>query len=123
MKGQFFIISTVIMISALILITNYLYDYGATDLTSIEQMQELNYISDIQNNIRSTAEISCYAGSDELLVKNLDLISENLKKSLLEKGIQFSMITLPISPSCTSETYAKFIIKSSEFEIESNFLI
>ena len=120
MKGQFFIISTVIMISALILITNYLYDYGITDLTNVEQMQELNYIGDIQNSLRSTVEISCDEGTSEILESNLILAESNLHKQLLEKGIEFDMTTS--TPSC-SGTDITFTLSSAEFEIENTFSV
>jgi len=72
MKGQFFIISTVIMVAALIMITQYMYDYGRVDLTQVEQMQELNYIEDVQNTLTRVAQVSCYKGDNFILDDNLD---------------------------------------------------
>jgi len=121
MKGQFFIISTVIMISALILITNYLYDYGKTDLTNVEYMQELNYISDIQNSLRSTATISCDGGSDEMLEKNLILANDTLHKQMLDMGIEFKIVSNLDSLNCPLSIPITFVMKSAEFEIENTF--
>ncbi len=117
MKGQFFIISTVIMISAMILITLYLYDYGKVDLTSVEQMQELNYIDDIQSSLRSAVEISC--DGPDTLQANLDLAKENLKNSFLEKGIELDIIS---TGSCAGMQFT-VNMKSSEFDIENIFSV
>lgn len=109
------------MISALILITNYLYDYGKTDLTNVEYMQELNYISDIQNSLRSTATISCDGGSDEMLEKNLILANDTLHKQMLDMGIEFKIVGNLDSLNCPLSIPITFVMKSAEFEIENTF--
>ncbi len=118
MKGQFFIISTVIMISALILITQYLYDYGKVDLTKVEEMQELKYIDDVENSLTSTVKTSCYLRDN--LEKNLIYTEDFLKNKFLEKGV-----ILKITHSDTTCPNVDFTvtINSTDFYIENKFSV
>ena len=120
MKGQFFMISTVIMISALVLITHYLYDYGKVDLTQIEQMQELNYIEDIENSLESVARISCDGGSSTLADYNVALTIDQLKNSFIEKGIVLNIISYGTNCGGGSIEF-DMSMDSSEFHIEKEF--
>lgn len=121
MKGQFFIISTVIMISAMIMITNYLYDYGKVDMTQVEQMQELNYIEDVEQVLRETIKISCDPDDNNLILyANLIATKNSLEKSFLEKGISFTINFLD-EPSCIFGTDIEFTIDSQKFHIVKSF--
>jgi hypothetical protein len=121
MKGQFFIISTVIMISAIILITQYLYDYGKADLTKVEQMQELNYIEDIKNSLTSAVHTSCGNQNDNLLLeKDIVLLENQLEKELLDKGITLNIIHSRLG--CPNADFT-FTMKTSEFYIENSFSV
>jgi len=122
MKGQFFIISTVIMIAALIMITNYLYDYGKVDMTQIEQMQELNYIEDVQQSLTETARISCQHGNNAMLINNLDNTKNFLEESFLNKGIKLNIVIN--SATCPpGTTDVDFTIDSSKYHIEKSFSV
>ncbi|MDD5417230.1 MAG: hypothetical protein PHU12_04645 [Candidatus Aenigmarchaeota archaeon] len=124
MKGQFFIISTVIMISALMLIMNYLYDYGKIDLTNIEQMQELNYISDIKNSLRSTVRTACLTDQDPIhLDRSLNATESFLKDKLLARGIILDVRHRAISCTPTVTADIRFTIKSNDFYIENNLSV
>lgn len=122
MKGQFFIISTVIMIAALIMITNYLYDYGKVDMTQIEQMQELNYIEDVQQSLTETARISCQHGNNAMLINNLDNTKAFLEERFLDKGIKLNIvINSAVCPPATTDI--EFTIDSSKYHIEKSFSV
>ncbi|MDD5416724.1 MAG: hypothetical protein PHU12_01985 [Candidatus Aenigmarchaeota archaeon] len=120
MKGQFFIISTVIMISALILIMGYLYDYGKVDLTKIETGQEINLIEDIQNSLKTTVKAACDSSNDDttILENNILLEEKFLKDKMLESGIVLEITHN--TPSCASTQFT-FKIKSNDFYIENTF--
>ena len=121
MKGQFFIISTVIMISSLILITQYLYDYGKVDLADTREMQELKYIEDIQDTLRSTVLLSCKGGTQENLDANLEFTEQFLKSKFLERGM---VLDITSQATCTPISGKfNFTIKTNEYEIENSFLV
>ena len=52
MKGQFYIISVVIIISALVLLTQTLF--VKSDITGVQEIQELRYVEDVQKAMTST---------------------------------------------------------------------
>ena len=124
MKGQFFIISTVIMISALILIMNYLYDYGKIDLTKTEQMQELNYISDIKYSLTSTVKTACATDQDVThLDRSLNVTENFLKDKLLARGIILNVKHSSLLCGATPHAAFSFTITSSDFYIENSLSV
>ncbi len=119
MKGQFFIISTVIMISVMILITQYLYDYGKINLTKIEEMQELSYIKDIEDSLTRTVKVACETGDIVILQNNLEMTEQFLKDQMLGKGI---ILEISHTGNCATMDF-DYIIDSNEFHIENSFSV
>lgn len=109
------------MISALILIMNYLYDYGKVDLSNVEKMQELNYIGDVKNSLMQTLQISCANSQNPEM--NLVLSEKNLKERLLERGIVLEVAHTNVG--CNPEPVGDitFKIKSNTFSIENSFSV
>jgi hypothetical protein len=90
MKGQFFIISTVIVISALVLITQYLYDFGRIDLTRLFEIRETDYIRYVKDSLLITANttyllVGCDAAriDAELLATKVYLADRLIRKGIV----------------------------------------
>ncbi|MCD6476903.1 MAG: hypothetical protein J7K26_01900 [Candidatus Aenigmarchaeota archaeon] len=127
MKGQFFIIATVIIIASLITITTYFYDYSKIDLTNVYDIQEIEFINDIKDSLIQTAEIS-YSRSGCLTFENDMIDTENfLKNKLLEKGIILDFIesskNCPGNNGKDYELSYKFTLKSNNFESTTEFVV
>lgn len=89
MKGQFFIIATVIIISALIMMIQYFYDYGRSDLTIVQEMKETDYIAMVRDSLLTTAKASLLGSNCniERLDADMEDAKNYLKDKLIEKGI------------------------------------
>lgn len=85
MRGQFFIISSVIIVSALVLITQYLYDFGKMDLSRLAELREPDYIRYVQTALNNSANTPCDMAGAEL-----NASESLLKTSLAERGIQLT---------------------------------
>lgn len=85
MKGQFFIIASVIMVSATMLLVQYLFDFAKTDLTKLEERRELDYIQPIKDVLIQTAkESDC-----SVWEKELAYTESFVKSQMIKKGIVF----------------------------------
>jgi hypothetical protein len=89
MKGEFFIISTVIIISSIVLISQFFFDFGRTDLTLLEQSKELEYVDMIRDSLNTTANISYGLSGCSRVDQDLNDAEDFLKIQLSKKGIAF----------------------------------
>ncbi len=84
-KGQFFIISAVIIGSMIALVTQYLSDYGKVDLTKTRDFYELQNLKYTKDMLTKTLDASSCPNYEEDLV-----FAENfLRDQLSKKGIKF----------------------------------
>ena len=88
MKGQFFIIASVIMISATMVLIQYLFDYGKIDLTKIEERGPQDYIQSIKDTLIKTVQDSDCSVLDQELKSSEAFI----KTQMIKKGIVFNII-------------------------------
>ncbi len=110
MKGQFFIISTVIIIAALALITQYFYDYSKVDLTKSEQMIEGDYVYMIKNTLKKTAQISydqeaCVRVDADLNETEKFFEEQFIKKGIVFEGEHLGCPTVDFQFNLTSDNY------------------
>lgn len=87
-KGQFFIISSVIIVSLITLVAQYLSDYRKVDLTSAQETDELEYISQIKNTLVSAAANSRPETREEELTYTENFLKEQLGKKGISLGVQ-----------------------------------
>jgi hypothetical protein len=117
MKGQFFIIASVIMISATIVLIQYLFDYGKIDLSSLEERGSLDYIQPIKNSLIKTIQNS---GCD-VLDQELNYSESFIKSQMIKKGIVFS-ITHQINNQITNcITHFNFTLQTSSSLTNTEF--
>lgn len=87
MKGQFFIIASVIIVLSLAGLISYVYDFGSIDMTEVGEMGSFEYIDYIRESLNKTV-YSSYSTNDCNRVRaDLDYTIEFLKSELSKKGI------------------------------------
>ncbi len=113
-RGQFFIISAVIMVSILVSISQYIFGYTAVDLTRVQETQELNYISAIKDSLYSTAKISFCERLDADLRETEFFLTNNLAQQGINLKIRHNII------SCSQVAF-QFNITSPNFFSKTEF--
>ncbi|MFZ3077855.1 MAG: hypothetical protein WA139_05335 [Candidatus Aenigmatarchaeota archaeon] len=113
-KGQFFIISAVIIASLLLIISHYFSGFGAISLTESSEMSELGYIGMIKKSLNDTAFISSCGALDEEISSTENFFS----RKLAEQGIQ--MTAAHTIASCGSVRFG-FNLSSSGFFSSTEF--
>ncbi len=113
-KGEFFIISSAVLLSILLTISQHLFEYGKIDLTRLEEMPEFDYIANVKDVLYRTAEISpC-----ERMDAELKYSEKIMEKQLAEDGIELSITHNIIS--CSNILF-NFTIKSPHFFSKTEF--
>lgn len=85
-KGQFFIISAVIMVSMFLVIGSGFLDFNSIDLTRQAEMNEYEYISMIKKSLNNSASTECDRQEEEIRT-----IESFLSRNLAEQGIELSV--------------------------------
>ncbi|MBU3957942.1 MAG: hypothetical protein KKB25_02620, partial [Nanoarchaeota archaeon] len=75
-KGQFFIISAVIISSLLLIISHYFSGFSTISLTENSEMSELEYISMIKESLNDTAALSKCDTLDEEISSSENFFSK-----------------------------------------------
>ena len=93
MKGQFFVIATVIMVYTLVLVIQYIYDFSDIRLTQLEEMGELDYIEHVKEVLTKTAS-SSYNSSYDCSKVASDMYSTKkfLEEEMIKKGVNLTII-------------------------------
>jgi len=112
MKGQFFVIATVIMIYTLVLVVQYIYDFSDINLTQLEEMGELYYIQYIKEALNKTVLGSYNSSLDcNKLTSDIDATKKFLQDEMIRKGIN---LTITYTKSCPPPTvFFNFSLRTS----------
>jgi hypothetical protein len=89
MKGQFFVMSTVIMILTLMALIRYFYDFSDIDLPRLKEMSELNYIPFIKEILDDT--VASFNGDCDKLQGDLTFTKNFLENRMIGRGINLSI--------------------------------
>lgn len=119
MKGQFFVISTVIMIYALMTMIQYVYDFSDINLVQLKKMTELGsiqYIKDVldQTTLSSNSSLDCNK-------VDIDLKSTEdfLEREMMSRGISLTISHTILNCPPDIKVNFDFSIKSSNIYIEA----
>jgi hypothetical protein len=78
------------MISALLLITQYMYDFSRTDVAFLAELRETDYVRYVQTALNGTA--STFASRPDSVLNDELTATENFMKSnLAERGMEMSV--------------------------------
>ncbi|MBR9682797.1 MAG: hypothetical protein GOV02_03915 [Candidatus Aenigmarchaeota archaeon] len=119
MKGQFFIIATVVIIAAMILLMQYLLDFGASDLTVVEQFRESEYVPQIKQGFIQGINNSLESGDCDKLAPDLIDMESNFKRELISKGISFNADFN--TTSCPTDITVEFNLTTNRFLSKTSF--
>jgi len=130
MKGQFFVMATVIMIYTLMTLTQYLYSFSDINLVQLKKMSEFYYIPEIKNALNETALSSNTSLDCSKLNADLNSTENFLKQELISRGITLevnhSIVTCPQTcpPNCPSFNVSfNFSLKTSNLYTFTQFNI
>jgi len=92
MKGQFFVMATVIMIYTLMTMIQYIYDFSDINLVQLKTVTEFDYIRYVKDTLDTTVMSSFLPGKDYEKVES-DIISTIifLKSKMIERGISLTV--------------------------------
>ncbi|MFH0928982.1 MAG: hypothetical protein V1818_01345 [Candidatus Aenigmatarchaeota archaeon] len=113
MKGQFFMVATVIMIITLMSLVRYFYSFSDINLTQLKEMSELEYVPFVKQSLDDV--IASYSGDCAKLQTDFDETVVFLENRMIERGI---VLDIEYSVSCPSVSFA-FNITTSETFIEA----
>lgn len=87
MKGQFFIIASVIIVLSLTGLITYVYDFGSIDMIEVGEMGSFEYIGYIRESLNKTVYSSYSTNDCNRIRADLNYTIDFLKKELSKKGI------------------------------------
>lgn len=103
------------MISAVVLLVQYLFDFGKVDLTKLEERRELDYIQSIKDSFIETITNSpC-----DKLEEDLKYTASFIKLQMIKKGIVFDSTHQIIS---CPQTSINFTTKTSKSLTQTDFV-
>jgi hypothetical protein len=115
MKGQFFIVATVIMVITLMALVRYFYGFSGINLQGIKEKSELNYIPFINDSLNEV--LDSFNGDCDKLRTDLEYTKKFLENSMIKRGMN---LDIEYSFSCPPPTASfDFMIKSSDIYIET----
>ena len=102
------------MVSAIILLIQYLFDFGKIDLTKLETRRELEYIQPIKDTLSETVQNSAC----DLLETELKYTESFIKSQMIKKGIVFDITHQIIS--CPTTKF-NFTLRTTNSLTQTNF--
>jgi len=120
MKGQFFVMATVIMIYTLMTMIQYIYDFSDINLVQLKTVTEFDYIQYIkdvlsQTVISSNSNLDCNKVDFDL--KSTEIL---LERNMISRGIKLS-VNHSISSCSPLSVYFNFSIKTSKLYTFTEF--
>ena len=120
MKGQFFVMATVIMIYTLMTMIQYIYDFSDINLVQLKTVTEFDYIQYIkdvlyQTVISSNSSLDCNKVDFDL--KSTEIL---LERNMISRGIKLS-VNHSISSCSPLNVYFNFSIKTSKLYTFTEF--
>ncbi|MBN2203057.1 MAG: hypothetical protein JW700_02645 [Candidatus Aenigmarchaeota archaeon] len=116
MKGQFFMVATVIMIITLMALVRYFYSFSDINLTQIKEISELEYVPYIRQSLDDV--IASNSGDCNKLQVDFDQTVVFLENKMIERGMVLDIDYTVNCPSAPLVTYS-FEIQSPDILIEA----
>jgi len=117
MKGQFFVVATVIIIITLMSLVRYFYSFSDINLSKIKELSELEYIPYIKQTINDT--VFSFNGDCDKLREDLNYTKNFLEGEMIKRGMLLNInYVFNCPPTPTTFT---FTIKTSEIYTETTF--
>jgi hypothetical protein len=117
MKGQFFVVATVIMIITLMSLVRYFYDFSSIDLPEIRELGELNYIPFIKDSLNYT--VLSFNGDCVKLEEDINNTKNMIENGMIKRGIFLNISYVFNCPP--PDVLFNFTIKSAGLYTETVF--
>jgi len=99
MKGQFFVMATVIMIYTLMTLVQYIYDFSDINLIQIKKVSEFYYIQYIKDALNKTVVSSNTSQDCGKLGSDINATESLLKSAMISRGVNLTIAHNIICPS------------------------
>lgn len=116
MKGQFFVMATVIMILTLMALIRYFYDFSDINIPRLKEMSELNYIPFIKETLIDT--VNSFNGDCNKLQDDLTNTKDFLEKKMIGRGMN---LNITYQFSCPPPINFNFTIRTTNLYTETAF--
>ena len=119
MKGQFFVMATVIMIYTLMTMIQYIYDFSDINLVQLKKMTELDsiqYIKDVLNKTVASSSLDC-----NKLDTDLSSTESFLKTEMISRGTNLTVNHRILSCPSPLNVYFNFSLRTPEIYTFTEF--
>jgi hypothetical protein len=91
MKGQFFVMATVIMIYTLMTLVQYIYDFSDINLIQLKKVSEFYYIQYIKDALNKTVVSSNSSQDCSKLENDINATESSLKNAMISRGVNLTI--------------------------------
>lgn len=99
MKGQFFVMATVIMIYTLMTLVQYIYDFSDINLVQLKKTGEFYYIQYIKDSLNKTVISSISSLDCNKLEIDVNSTENLLKNVMISRGLNLTINHIMNCPS------------------------
>jgi hypothetical protein len=121
MKGQFFVMTTVIMIYTLMTMIQYIYDFSDINLVQIKKMVEVEYIQYIKDVLNKTVFGSFVNQDCNKLDTDLTSTENFLTKETISRGVNLTIYHRITSCPVSLSVYFNFSLRTPELYTFTEF--
>ena len=121
MKGQFFIISSVIIVYVIIATFQYLSSFGDINLSRISEMHDMSYISQVRDALSQVIVISNASSGCERIDGDLNFTENFLKRELATNGITLTVSHIITNCPSLAKVHVNFSIRDSQTYSSTEF--
>lgn len=121
MKGQFFVMATVIMIYTLMTLVQYIYDFSDINLIQIKKVGEFYYIQYIKDALNKTVVSSNTSQDCSKLGSDINSTESLLKSAMISRGVNLTVNHQINCPTTLSYVDFNFSLATPELYTFTSF--
>jgi len=121
MKGQFFVMATVIMIYTLMTLVQYIYDFSDINLIQIKKVSEFYYIQYIKDALNKTVVSSNTSQDCSKLGSDINATESLLKSAMISRGVNLTVNHQITCPTTLSYVDFNFSLATPELYTFTSF--
>lgn len=118
MKGQFFVMATVVMIYTFMTLIQYIYDFSDVNLLQLKKLSEIYYIQYIKDSLNKTVISSNLSQDCNKVEIDVNSTEKLLRDSMIAKGIN---LTISHNVVCPSYVNFNFSLRTPELSTFTEF--
>jgi len=118
MKGQFFVMATVIMIYTFMSLIQCIYDFSDVNLLQLKRLSEIYYIQYIKDSLNKTVISSSLSQDCNKVEIDVNSTEKLLRDSMIARGIN---LTISHNVVCPSYVNFNFSLRTPELSTFTEF--